>query len=184
MSFFARGPTGSSYRSLWYKAIEKAVKDSIASADDAEIGLEFSQGVVSRWTKVQFGCAEEYRLAENKPDMYGYFPMLVRKYCGRLLGESFCERVLSVANRVVTKQNTSLSSDEVESTVILRMNSDLIRDMFDGAKTTNEMLRRMSAATAEDTDHQTNSSAAKKLKSVHSTDEVVEPMDESSTQFD
>jgi hypothetical protein len=52
------------------------------------------------------------------------------RYIGRLLSESFCERVLSVANRVVTTANTSLSTAEVELVVMLRMNTWLILELF------------------------------------------------------
>mmetsp|Transcript_3136 Transcript_3136/g.9567 ORF Transcript_3136/g.9567 Transcript_3136/m.9567 type:complete len:534 (-) Transcript_3136:88-1689(-) len=131
------------------KAVEGAQKESVASGDDEETGLEFTQGVVKQWTIIKFNCAREYRYAEENSKDFGLLPMLVRRYCGRLLGESFCERVLSVANRVVTKHNVRLATDDIESVVMLRMNSHLITEMFSQAKTSNDMLRKMAGHSAE-----------------------------------
>ena len=48
---------------------------------------------------------------------------------GALSAESYCERVLSCANNVVTKGNTLLSDEEVEMLVVLRMNRDFMAFM-------------------------------------------------------
>ena len=48
---------------------------------------------------------------------------------GALSAESYCERVLSCANNVVTTGNTLLSDDEVEMLVLLRMNREFIEFM-------------------------------------------------------
>lgn len=40
------------------------------------------------------------------------------------MSESYCERVLSVANQVVRVDNTMLASEEVERTVMLRINKN------------------------------------------------------------
>ena len=118
---------------------------ALASEANEGAALVFSKNLACLWAKIRFGCATEYQIAESSPDKYGFFPMLVRKYCGRLLSESFCERVLSVANLVVTKRNVRLATEDVESTVLLRMNSRLITEMFKGAGTSADMLSRMAA---------------------------------------
>ena len=48
---------------------------------------------------------------------------------GALSAESYCERVLSCANNVVTKGNTLLSDEEVEMFVVLLMNKHFISFM-------------------------------------------------------
>lgn len=60
-----------------------------------------------------------------------YMPMLARRYVGRLALESFCERMFSVGNNVVTTANVRLASETVERMVIMRTNTDL-GDALDG----------------------------------------------------
>jgi hypothetical protein len=48
---------------------------------------------------------------------------------GALSAESYCERILSCANNVVTTGNTLLSDEEVEMIVILRMNREFMEFM-------------------------------------------------------
>ena len=48
---------------------------------------------------------------------------------GALNAESFCERVLSAANLVVTDGNTLLSSEEVEMLSVLRINRRFMQIM-------------------------------------------------------
>ena len=48
---------------------------------------------------------------------------------GALNAESFCERILSQANNVMTSGNTLLSDEELEMIVILRMNRDFMKFM-------------------------------------------------------
>ena len=48
---------------------------------------------------------------------------------GALNAESFCERVLSCANDVLTEGNTLLSDEELEMLVVLRMNRKFMRFM-------------------------------------------------------
>ena len=45
---------------------------------------------------------------------------------GSLLASSFCERINSCANQVLTLGNTRLSDDEMEKLVMCRMNRDFI----------------------------------------------------------
>ena len=48
---------------------------------------------------------------------------------GALNAESFCERVLSCANDVLTEGNTLLGDEELEMLVILRMNRKFMEFM-------------------------------------------------------
>jgi len=43
-------------------------------------------------------------------------------YIGALLSASFCERINSCANQIVTVGNTSLGDDLVDKSTVLRMN--------------------------------------------------------------
>jgi len=45
---------------------------------------------------------------------------------GSLLASSFCERINSCANQVLTLGNTRLSDDEMEKLVMCRMNRDFM----------------------------------------------------------
>ena len=63
---------------------------------------------------------------------YGWLPSMAlcsRGQVGSLLAESFCERILSQANLVLTKGNTLLSSEELEMIVVLRMNREFMKYM-------------------------------------------------------
>ena len=60
---------------------------------------------------------------------FGYIPRMACRSIGQLgalNAESFCERVLSNANLVMTDGNTLLSDEELEMLVILRMNRDFM----------------------------------------------------------
>ena len=64
--------------------------------------------------------------------LYGWIPSMACNSVGQLgalSAESYCERVLSCANTVVTKGNTLLSDEEVEMLVVLRMNRDFMAFM-------------------------------------------------------
>jgi hypothetical protein len=64
--------------------------------------------------------------------LYGWIPSMACNSTGQLgalSAESYCERVLSCANNVVTCGNTLLSDEEVEMLVILRMNRDFMSFM-------------------------------------------------------
>lgn len=63
---------------------------------------------------------------------YGWLPRMAlcsRGQLGTLLAESFCERILSQANLVLTEGNTLLSHEELEMVVILRMNKKFMNYM-------------------------------------------------------
>ena len=64
--------------------------------------------------------------------VYGYVPLMAscsKGQLGALSAESYCERVLSVANQVVVEGNTLLGDDEVEMITILRMNCAFMQFM-------------------------------------------------------
>ena len=57
--------------------------------------------------------------------IYGYIPAMAScsyGQIGALNAESFCERVLSIANMVLTEGNTLLGDEELSMLVVLRMN--------------------------------------------------------------
>ena len=65
-------------------------------------------------------------------DVYGYLPLMASystAHIGALNAESFCERVLSCANVVLTSGNTLLRDEEIEMLVVLRMNEDFMEFM-------------------------------------------------------
>jgi hypothetical protein len=64
--------------------------------------------------------------------LYGYLPQMAtfsKGSVGCLLASSFCERINSCANQVVTEGNTLLSDKEMEMVVMLRMNESFITFM-------------------------------------------------------
>ena len=63
--------------------------------------------------------------ADPTGTVFGYLPQMAttsRGSIGAYLAASFCERINSAANQVVTKGNTLLSDAEVSMLVVLRMN--------------------------------------------------------------
>ena len=74
------------------------------------------------------------KIAKNDAErrIYGFIPDMAAcsfAQIGALNAESFCERVLSCANLVLTKGNTLLDDDEIEKLVILRMNREFMEFM-------------------------------------------------------
>ena len=60
---------------------------------------------------------------------FGHLPkmaMASKGMMGALMAASFCERVNSCANLVVTEGNSLLSTDEIDMLVVLRMNKVFI----------------------------------------------------------
>ena len=63
---------------------------------------------------------------------FGWIPTMASSSVGQLgalSAESYCERILSCANNVLTKGNTLLSDDELEMIVVLRMNRAFMQFM-------------------------------------------------------
>ena len=63
---------------------------------------------------------------------FGWIPTMASSSVGQLgalSAESYCERILSCANNVLTKGNTLLSHDELEMIVVLRMNRAFMQFM-------------------------------------------------------
>lgn len=69
-----------------------------------------------------------YEKLEQSGDC-GHLPRMARCYVGANLSEGFCERMLSVANQVMSTGNTLLSSEHLKKLVILRMNRDFMEYM-------------------------------------------------------
>mmetsp|Transcript_27525 Transcript_27525/g.33424 ORF Transcript_27525/g.33424 Transcript_27525/m.33424 type:complete len:151 (+) Transcript_27525:51-503(+) len=67
----------------------------------------------------------------NHPS-FGYFPLMAgcsEGQVGGKIAESFIERVISVANLILTEGNTLLDDDELEMMTILRINREFMRYM-------------------------------------------------------
>ena len=63
---------------------------------------------------------------------YGYIPLMASCSTGQLgalSAESYCERIISCANNVMTDGNTLLSDAELEQVVVLRMNCEFMQFM-------------------------------------------------------
>lgn len=83
---------------------------------------------------VDIGLVMKEEVIEKDPDgiLYGYLPQMAtfsKGSVGCLLASSFCERINSCANQVVTERNTLLSDKEMEMVVMLRMNESFITFM-------------------------------------------------------
>ena len=70
---------------------------------------------------------------------------------GALNAESFCERVLSQANLVMTDGNTLLSDEELEMIVILRMNREFMEFMREQPEVIAYMKERLLGQTFNQT---------------------------------
>ena len=67
--------------------------------------------------------------ADKSHRLFGYLPKMATTSKGSIAANtavSFCERINSVANQVVTKGNTLLGSDEVNMPTVLQMNRKFI----------------------------------------------------------
>jgi hypothetical protein len=60
--------------------------------------------------------------SNRTPKMYGLLPLLASCHLGALNAESFCERVMSCVNGVVTTLHTRMLAELVEQIVVLRIN--------------------------------------------------------------
>ena len=83
---------------------------------------------------VDIGLVMREEVIEKDPDglLYGYLPHMSTFSKGSvecLLTSSFCERINSCANQVVTEGNTLLSDKEIEMVLMLCMNESFIRFM-------------------------------------------------------
>ena len=83
---------------------------------------------------VDIGLVMKEEVINQDPDraLYGYLPQMAtfsKGSVGCLLASSFCERINSCANQVVTDGNTLLSDKEMEMVVMLRMNELFIAFM-------------------------------------------------------
>ena len=67
----------------------------------------------------------EIKEEDKQGTLFGYLPKMAMasKGCiGALMASSFCERINSQANLILTEGNTWLSDEEMEKLVVLRMN--------------------------------------------------------------
>jgi len=78
---------------------------------------------------VQTGPVLKTYFIEKDPNhaLFGYLPKMIttcKGSIGAVLSASFCERINSCANQIVTTGNTSLGDDLVDKMVVLRMNKN------------------------------------------------------------
>ena len=86
-----------------------------------------------KWV-VEMGPVLKTYFIEQDPNraLFGYLPKMATTCegsIGALLSASFCERINSCANQIVTTGNTSLGDDLVDKTVVLRMNKIFMKFM-------------------------------------------------------
>jgi hypothetical protein len=73
--------------------------------------------------------SETLRIQQRKPTKFGYLPMMAVATLGALNAESFCERVLSCVNLVVSDLHVRLKADEIRMLVMLPMNHECMEYM-------------------------------------------------------
>ena len=65
-------------------------------------------------------------------EKFGYLPKMAtasKGSIGSFMASSFCERINSAANLILTLGNTLLSDEEIDMLVVLRMNRDFLNFM-------------------------------------------------------
>ena len=117
----------------WLKLSRKVIKILTEKQveEKAKTENECSSVEIELWTTIKLDIAPFYREAECQQILYGLFPRLARKYVGNLMSESFCERVISAANDVLTKGNTLLDCNDINMMCTLRMNRTFMLDYVD-----------------------------------------------------
>eukprot|EP00173_Palmaria_palmata_P000738 Plantae.Rhodophyta-Palmaria_palmata.ctg13671.p1 GENE.Plantae.Rhodophyta-Palmaria_palmata.ctg13671~~Plantae.Rhodophyta-Palmaria_palmata.ctg13671.p1 ORF type:complete len:158 (-),score=34.70 Plantae.Rhodophyta-Palmaria_palmata.ctg13671:60-533(-) len=131
------------FHEIWKKWIKYAKKlDWKAEFPKDETGYGIDKDV--RSVKVlehlmSLNIGKLYKRME-KEQLFGFLPVMARSSrfnIGALGAESFCERVISAGNIVMTDGNTLLSSKELDMLVTLRMNREYMiwaRDAFPNLK--------------------------------------------------
>ena len=114
-----------------YKNACKALswKELFPNLPWAKTGFEFP---FSLWD-VDMGCVMK-KLIKQDPHkkQFGHLPMMAvasRGSIGGFLASSFCERINSCANLILTDGNSLLSPDEINMLVTLRMNRKFMQFM-------------------------------------------------------
>jgi len=125
-----------------HAALEHALRERVTTQADAwlrtqiNLAVEFPGCEISRRPDVvddlvglPLGRFYRGKLLNNgtidKHPTFGYIPLMASRSWGQvgsLMAESFCERMLSCANTVLTDGNSLLGHEELERLVILRMN--------------------------------------------------------------
>ncbi len=70
--------------------------------------------------------------SDPRREKYGWLPVMAGCSVGQLgalLAESFCERIISSANLILTDKNTKLGDDELEMLVVLKTNREFMVEM-------------------------------------------------------
>ena len=76
--------------------------------------------------KLYHKLADQPPLNGQQQPLYGHMVHLAKNHIGQDQAESVCERVLSVANQVMTDGNTLLDDQELRQIVVLRMNREFM----------------------------------------------------------
>mmetsp|Transcript_117989 Transcript_117989/g.165883 ORF Transcript_117989/g.165883 Transcript_117989/m.165883 type:complete len:161 (-) Transcript_117989:67-549(-) len=143
------------------KTVDKAVQ---AAPEDTT----HSRNMARLWAMIKF-TTPEYQKAEEECAFttYACWPALARRYIGKLMSlmsESFCERILSVANQVMTKANTSTDAEEIGVLAMLRTNTQYIQEQ-DRAGQTEEMMKFYQQAQVEDVGEESDDEAGSNVSS-------------------
>ena len=95
-------------------------------------GSIMNQVLDDQETRDEMLCDMLEGMMEDVCSRFGYLPKMALASKGMmasLMAASFCERINSCANIVVTKDNSLLSDDEIDKVVMLRMNRDFMAYM-------------------------------------------------------
>jgi hypothetical protein len=98
-----------------------------AADDGKEVDFPFDL-----WAVDMSGCFETFKIEDPDKKLYGHLPMMAIGSVGSIgafLASSFCERINSAANLVVTDGNSLLATDEIDMLVCLRMNREYMKFM-------------------------------------------------------
>ena len=91
---------------------------------------------------------KQLKKEDPNKELFGHLPMMAIGSVGSIgafLASSFCERINSAANLVVTDGNSLLSTDEVDMLVTLRMNRKYMQFMRKHHSSTEEYNTLMAA---------------------------------------
>jgi len=96
---------------------------ALAAGKGSSLGGGRSSGVVMR---------EYFFKQDTDCSKFGHLPKMAlasKGMMGSLTEASFCERINSCSNLVVTEGNSVLSTDKIDKFVVLRMNKELMEFM-------------------------------------------------------
>ena len=108
-------------------------KDGKVSATDVSNAVQTGkESFKNEWTDAVVKEVIDFFDKDKDGEKYGFLPKMAiasRGSIGALMAASFCERINSCSNLVVTEGNSVLGQDLVEKVVMLRMNQGFIEMM-------------------------------------------------------